>query len=313
MTTTMVFLHGRGQEFKDPAKLMNSWRSGLAAGLVKAGRPPLDDVPAVLPFYGNVLYQVTTALERNGIHLESVPNDIDQPGPLHPALSEEIGDLEREMVADLAGEAHAPVLQEEGIFPGGIQRALSWGAVRTTLMWLAKNARVDREIIKSQLKDVAIYLAGAGARDQVLAAVQSGIPADGRIVLVTHSLGTVVGCDLLDDPAIRQRTIAWVTVGSPLGLPTVQRNLKTKGPHHPENINWQTGYDTNDVVALGHPLLPTWGNPLADVRVNNGDSPHNIERYLGHPEIADFIYRAATTPREATDFTPNPTDDYVRP
>jgi hypothetical protein len=289
----MVFIHGRGQEFKDPTKLMNSWRSGLAAGLVKAGLPPLDDVPAVLPFYGNVLYQVTTALERTTLHLESVPEDVDQPGPLHPALSEKVGDLERELVTDLAGEAGAPVPQEEGI---GFQRALSWGAVRTTLMWLAKTARVDREIIKSQLKDVAIYLAGAGARDKVLAAVQSGIPADGKIVLVTHSLGTVVACDLLDDPAIRQRTVAWVTVGSPLGLPTVQRNLKTKGPHHPENINWQTGFDPNDVVALGHPLQPTWGNPLTDVRVDNGDTPHNIERYLSHPEIATFIHQAATKP-----------------
>jgi hypothetical protein len=294
----MVFIHGRGQEFKNPSTLMTSWRSGLAAGLVKAGRPSLDDVRTVLPFYGNVLYQVTTDLERNSspVHLEAMPADVDQPGPLHPALSKEVGAVERELMTDLAGEAHAPLVREEGIFPKGVQRVLSWGAVRNALVWVAKNAGVDREVIKSQLKDVAVYLAGAGARDQVLAAVQAGIPADGTVLLVTHSLGTVVGCDLLNDAAIRQRTVAWVTLGSPLGLPTVQRNLKTKGPHHPENINWQTGYDTNDVVALGHPLQPTWGNPLADVQVKNSDAPHDIERYLSHPEVADFIYRAATAP-----------------
>jgi len=294
--TTMVFIHGRGQEFKDPVALMKSWRSGLNAGLVKAGRPSLDDVPAVLPFYGNVLYQVTADLERNSspIHLEAMPADVDQPGPLHPALSKEVGVVERELMTDLADKAKAPVVHEEGIIPKGADRLLSWGAVRTALMFVAKKAGVDREIIKSQLKDVAVYLAGAGARDKVLSTVQDGIPADGKIVLVTHSLGTVVGRDLLDDPAIRQRTVAWVTLGSPLGLPAVQRNLKTKGPHHPEDVDWQTGYDDNDVVALGHPLQPVWHDPLIDVRVENGESPHDIERYLSHPRIAEFIFRAAT-------------------
>jgi hypothetical protein len=294
--TTMVFIHGRGQEFKDPVALMKSWRAGLDTGLVNAGRPSLDDVPAVLPFYGNVLYQITADLERNSspLHLEVMPPDIDEPGPLHPALSPEVGAVERQLMADLAGAANIPVARVQAFLPRGADRFLSWAAVRAALIFLAKETGVDREIIKSQLKDVAVYLAGAGARDRILATVQAGIPADGTLVLVTHSLGTVVARDLLDDPALRQRTVAWVTLGSPLGLPAIQRNLRTKGPHHPENVDWQTGYDTNDVVALGHPLEPAWGNPLIDVQVENGDAPHDIEHYLSHPQIAEFIFRAAT-------------------
>jgi hypothetical protein len=49
-------------------------------------------------------------------------------------------------------------------------------------------------------------------------------------------------------------------------------------------------------VALGHPLRPTWGDPLMDVQVENDDAPHSIERYLSHTQIADFIFRAATAP-----------------
>jgi hypothetical protein len=291
MTTTMVFVHGRGQEFKDPGALLASWRSGLAAGLVEAGRSALDDAPAVLPFYGNVLYQVTADLERTGsaINLEAMPADVDRAGPLHPALSREVGVVERELMTDLAGEAGVPLVREEGI-----DRVLSWRATRDSLMWIAKNFRVDREIIKGQLKDVAVYLAGAGARDRVLATVRDGLPAAGPIVLVTHSLGTVVGCDLLADAAVRRRTVAWVTLGSPLGLPAVQRNLTVKGAHHPPDVDWLTAYDTNDVVALGHPLRPVWGDPLADVQVENGDAPHDVVRYLSHPEVAGFIHRAVT-------------------
>lgn len=297
MTTTMVFVHGRGQEFKDPAKLMTSWRSGLAKGLVNAGLSALDAVPAVLPFYGNVLYQITADLERtrSPIHLERMPAEVDTPGPLHPGLSKDIGDVERGLMTDLAARSGAPALHEEGILPAGAQRVLSWGGVRRALLLVAQTTRVDREVIKSQLKDVGVYLAGVGARAQVLAAVTAGIPAEGPIVLVTHSLGTVVGCDLLADPAIRERTVAWITLGSPLGLPTVQRNLTTKGPEHPAGVDWLTAYDTNDVVALGHPLRPVWGDPLIDVQVENGPSPHDIEQYLSHPEVAQFIHRAATT------------------
>jgi hypothetical protein len=65
---------------------------------------------------------------------------------------------------------------------------------------------------------------------------------------------------------------------------------------HPAGIDWLTAYDVNDVVALGHPLKPAWGNPLTDVEVENGDAPHAIERYLNHPEVAGFIYRKVTAP-----------------
>ena len=73
-----------------------------------------------------------------------------------------------------------------------------------------------------------------------------------------------------------------------MGLDAVQQNLLTKGPHNP-GVDWLTAYDVHDIVALGHPLRPTWGAPLHDIEVNNGDSPHSIERYLNHPEVAGPI------------------------
>jgi len=111
------------------------------------------------------------------------------------------------------------------------------------------------------------------------------MPAAGPVVLVTHSLGTVVGRDLLDDAKLRKRTLMWVTAGSPLGLDAVQKNLLAPGVRNP-GVRWLTAYDVHDIVALGHPLGPAWGPLLRNVQVDNGDSPHSIERYLGHPEVA---------------------------
>ena len=92
MTGTLVFMHGRGQEFKNPAALVRNWRAGLAGGLIKANMPPLPDVPVVLPFYGNLLYQITAQVAQDPIQLEALPANPDEAGPLHPGLPEDIGE-----------------------------------------------------------------------------------------------------------------------------------------------------------------------------------------------------------------------------
>ena len=72
MATTLVFMHGRGQEFKNPAELERKWRAGLAAGLIKAGMPSLADAPVVFPFYANLLYQITAQVARDPIELREI-------------------------------------------------------------------------------------------------------------------------------------------------------------------------------------------------------------------------------------------------
>lgn len=291
MSTTLVFVHGIGQEAKDPAVLERKWRAGLAAGLVKANAPTIDTTPSVFPYYGDLLYRITAELARSGarIDLEELPAD--QPGPLHPYLPAETGAVEREMLADMAAATGA-VDQERTVDQERLDSVLSWDAARNALTWVARHTRVDQEIIKAKVKDVAVYL--TRGRDQVLTEVRGKVPAEVPIVLVSHSLGTVIARDLLDDAGLCARTKLWVTAGSPLGLEAVQKNLLTKGTHNP-GVQWITCYDVNDVVALGHPLHPTWGDPLRDVEVDNRDSPHSIERYLGHPETAATIGAASAS------------------
>ena len=294
MTVTMVFVHGRGQEFQDPAVLARSWQASLAAGLIKAGMAPLADAPAVFPYYGNLLYQIAAQVARDPIELEAMPAGPDEAGPFHPYLPEDAGRLERELLADMATVARPAAGEKEEAF--GLDRVLSWGAARDTLTWIARHTRVDQAIITDYLRDVAVYL--TRARSQVLDLVLEAIPAGVPVVLVSHSLGTVVARDLLDDARLRDRVMLWVTAGSPLGLDAVQKNLLTKGAHNP-GVSWVSAYDVHDIVALGHPLLPGWGPPLNDVKVDNGDSPHSIERYLAHPEVAGPIGTAVRASRSA--------------
>ncbi len=278
MSPTIVCVHGRGQEGKDPADLERKWRAGLVAGLVKAGVAPLDPLPFVFMFYGDLLYRVTAELARTGarVDLEELP--------LSPELPDDTTATETEILAEMAAK-------KGGVDEESLSDVLTSRFARRALDFVARRTRVDEAIIKAHVKDVAVYL--TKARDRVLEAVKSQIPADGEIILLTHSLGTVVAHDLLGTPGIRQRTRLWVTAGTPLGLTAVQRNLLTKGTVKPD-VRWLNCWDVNDIVAIGHPLRPAWGD-LKEIEVENADKPHSIERYLSHAAVAEVVDHAVRT------------------
>lgn len=282
MSPTVILLHGRSQEFKDVEELKRGWLDGLDIGLRSAGLPLVRREEVVMPFYGNELYHVTAATAAAPIRLESA---IDQPGPFHPTLPAEVGQVERELLEDQAREAGVAVIQQEGI-----DGVLSWGLARRVLDSLARRTRVDQVIITEHLRDVAVYL--TVGRDAILSCVRPDIPPDGDLIWVTHSLGTVVGRDLLADDDLRARSTLWVTAGSPLGMDAVRKNLLPGASKNP-GVPWVSTYDVNDIVALGHPLAPKWGSPeVVDVEVENDAEPHSIARYLAHASVAEHIGRA---------------------
>lgn len=295
---TVVFVHGRAQEFKDPALLTRQWLAALNAGLTSAEEAPLAAGDVVFPFYGDVLYRISAEAAGDRVRLESLPTG--EAGPFRPDTPPDVGAVEREMVADMGRLARIEVPPADvaaadveataartRVRPEGLrEHILSWKAARDVLSLLAKRSRVDQLIIQAQLRDVAMYL--TRGRHDILEVVKTAIPADTPLILCSHSLGTVVARDLLVDDGIRDRTVLWVTTGSPLGLEAVQRNLLTAGCVHP-GTPWLSAYDTNDVVALGHPLREGWGDPLTDVEVENGVDSHSISRYLAHSQVAGPI------------------------
>ncbi|MGW0363653.1 hypothetical protein [Streptomyces sp. NPDC002990] len=291
MTPTLLFVHGRCQHGKDPGKLQRKWSAGLAAGLVLAGRPPANQVPVAFPFYGDLLKQLEgeLAVSDTDIDLESLRRDrTDGADPFHPELGTKVGRVERELLQDLASarsDEGATLVQRE-TQGEGLQDLLSWRGARRVLRWFADNTKFDTGIIELFLRDVAVYL--THGRAPVLAEVRTFVPATGPVVLVSHSLGSVVARDLLADDGLRARTKLWITAGSPLGLDAVVRNLPADERTHP-GTPWLDTFDVNDFVATGHPLTPRWGQPLEEIEVDNKEEPHAIERYLAHPEVAAGI------------------------
>ncbi len=286
--TTMLFIHGRRQEGLNPEVLRRNWTAGLNAGLTKAGASTVDPRSVVFPFYGNLLYakKIQALEQRADLDLETARTSASHL-PADPAVPKNVAVVESQILRSMQREAEdGEAVDQESVWEG----LLRLPGARAALMTVARHTRVDEEIIENFLTDVAVYL--KYARDDVLDVVNEAIPEiAGKILIVAHSLGSVVARDLLTKfPKLLDRTSAFVTVGSPLGLDGVYKNLLEPGTSHPGVNAWLSVYDPADFVALGHPIADKYGEPLEEIRVSNPFSEaHSIEHYLGVKEVAAWI------------------------
>lgn len=283
----LVFLHGRSQQGHRPEDLRRDWTAGLNAGLTRLGFPTVDPADVFFPYYGDLLATALRTQESIPVGFDLVADD---PAAAAAPASPSARDLYERLLGQAAARAGMPAenaaREDEGFALGTVVRV-----TRKPLDWLARHSGVDRLVVAAAFRDVAMFLDDARVRDEVLACVRDTVPATGGIVLVAHSLGTVVGMDLLaglgDGPAVT----GLVTVGAPLGLDTVYARLATAGPHLPSRVpRWFNGWAPCDGVAIGCPLRGTWTGLSTECSVDNPrDRAHDIDAYLSQPEVAGAI------------------------
>jgi endonuclease G, mitochondrial len=265
-TTHLVFLHGRSQQGRDPARLRAAWAAGLAGGLGAAGLRTVDPADVWFPFYGDALAGAVDGRE----------------GIADTALYEEL-------VTEAAYRAGMPTSMETDLQETIVDGLV--GRLRRPLGWLANRSGLDEAFIAAVFKDVAAYLDRPAVRDLVLDTVLGCLPTAGRLVLVSHSLGTVVAMDLLTRLPAQLQVDALVTAGSPLGMDGVYKRLVTGGPHRPDRVDsWLNAWCAADAVAIGCPLSQSWGRDITEVLTNNAkDRAHDIAEYLADARVARAV------------------------
>ena len=282
----LVFLHGRDQQEKYPDDLRLSWTAGLNRGLTLASMPTLDPEDVWFPFYGTRLHDLVSGREST-----AEPIGLDR---VSAAAAAEVFAAEsptgsyEQLLYEAAARAGMPQngpAATEGFGSGLV------GALHRPLSWLAARSDLDEWTIATFLRDVDLYLGDSAVRQAVLDSVMETMPTSGELVLVTHSLGTVVGMDLLTRLPEGLDPVLLVTAGSPLGLDGVNERLLTRGPHQPPRVrDWVNVWCPTDAVAIGCPLEDERWGKLTQPPVSNGrDRAHKIEEYLGHPVAAQEI------------------------
>lgn len=132
-----------------------------------------------------------------------------------------------------------------------------------------------------------------------------------EILLISHSMGSIIAFDLLLHEAENIQIDTFVTMGSPLGLPAIMSKFATKQKEMtnkihkittPENIfrNWYNFSDLEDKIAFNYNLGDDYQGNTHNVKatdiivyndyVNNKErNPHKSYGYLRTPELAEVI------------------------
>ena len=143
-----------------------------------------------------------------------------------------------------------------------------------------------------QLHQVRRYIENEGLRGAILRRVIEHLPASGEIVLVGHSLGSVVAIDLLDHLPLGVTVKRFVTIGSPAGSSFVHENSDRLLKRFPYGIveDWSNLYGRADIVTAGRGLGSTFP-AAADHPIAVG-ARHAAKAYFEHPSVAILIGEA---------------------
>ena len=171
--------------------------------------------------------------------------------------------------------------------------------------WLRRP--LARSFMQQFFQDAAAYFLDDKKRREIQARLINQIPKKGQpIVVIAHSLGSVIAFDVLSQLKERPAVELFVTVGSPLGIREVQDEIEHHGNRLivPNGVSaWHNFADRFDPIALDVTLqndfTPNQGVSIHDTLIRNTErgllnlsDAHHSGGYLSHPEVRQVVYRA---------------------
>ena len=165
---------------------------------------------------------------------------------------------------------------------------------------------IDKALTKV-LKDLGLYYTDPTKREAIQATLRDTLNEhkNNEVMLIAHSMGTIVAYDVLREIGRENRGVAvshLVTIGSPLGLAHVKRKIQLESPNSrlrtPSIVtrSWVNYADRRDYVALDSHLGDDYKANSGNVRVQDdrviNDYPNNAHKsygYLRTPELSEHI------------------------
>ncbi len=310
MATKLIFIHGRNQQGRDPVELKRQWFDAVVEGFTRVGLDaPISLDDTIFPYFGDALHELTR--EDSLDEADAMMGDEAGAG----GDADDTAHFGREVLGEVldasgvSAEAIDAEIDHDRVDEGAIEVAKGGGAL--TWEWVHTGLSIlDRFVpgasgasVAYATSDVAQYLKDDAIRaeiDGVVAAAFHQCSPDDRIVVIAHSLGSVIAYNLLAHGGLEHDydVAAFVSIGSPLGVTAIRKAVSPM--LHPPTIgHWLNAYDTRDVVAL-YPLdqrhFPVSPAILNHGTVDNTTSNHHkIEGYLDDPTVALTVHRALTS------------------
>ncbi len=259
----IVFLHGIGDG--DP---QSEWLEGLNRGLTQEGHAPVSRDQVIAPRYSSFL----KTYGRSG----KLPPLTYKPRDEHIARRK----FERQQAR--------------------VQRMLRLQhSVRTfgfnklpEVLWENVPEKVFEHLPILDLDQVRSYVRDDKVRADVMNHILDHLPTYGDVVLVAHSLGSVIAIDLLDHLHENLHVRRFITIGSPASIRALHEGserLLKKFPYARVD-DWSNFLNVHDVVTGGRGLASTF--PGAQDFVLNSISGHSADIYLGDKAVTDLVANA---------------------
>lgn len=296
----LIFIHGINNQNNSVEKILEEWQAAL-----KLGAPGLDltaDITVSAAFYGKMLADETDDWDPTDRETLQ-PMGADAPDSDY--APDEIAALYKEFqrAYDIPDSTVVEYLDEEDEITS-LQR-MGKGIHKK---WLKAIARALEKVVPGLaddladrfLKQASAYLFKPGLKDKIETEVFNDVfqqvSDDDELIIVSHSLGTIVSYELLRRKLQSKTVPLFLTAGSPLAIKLVKERIG--GPYlKPVGVtDWMNVSDKEDFVAL-HPKLDaeTFGPAQIDnlATVDNGnEDPHDIRKYLAHTAVAERIAAA---------------------
>lgn len=296
MKRHLVLVHGRAQHGKDAVALKKEWIISLKAGLAKSGLTlPIPEDQIRFPYYGDTLDQMVqgaSADDAVDIVVRGVPLSSGEEAFFKDYLAE---------LKETAGISDTQV--DDALRSLPLERGpLNWGWVQAILSVLDKSVPFASGAgVALFTNDVFQYLHRKEMRAVMDKGVRSAFVAGSEAVVVSHSLGTVVAYNVLNNEPARTdlKVPLFVTLGSPLAISAVKSKLQPVS--HPATVeHWFNAMDERDVVSL-FPLTSDHFAVFPQIEnmttVDNfTENHHGISGYLSDKEVARRIHAALIAP-----------------
>jgi hypothetical protein len=287
----ILFIHGRSQGGKNPQTLKETWIKTLKAGFKENNSTLPDDISIDFPFYGDKLDEFTAQAAL------PAPDDVVQKGP---GTNKEFEQFMQAALADMKTTKDFPdaeILKFAGPTDVQARDIQNWGWVRGIARFI-DNYFTDTSdfTIESFLKDVYLYVSSPKVTAGINKIVTDML-TDEPTIIISHSLGTVVGYKVILENSNKLDLVKHITVGSPLGIKAISSKLGI--PENPSKLGWYNAYDERDIVAL-HPLdnkyFPAMPAIVNYSGVNNHTgNRHGIIGYLNNSSVAKEVASAITS------------------
>lgn len=293
MNCQLVLIHGRAQEHKNAADLKQEWLTTFERGLANAGLSlPISHSDIHFPYYGQTLFDLVDGSSEEAAAQVVVRGRTSADTARREFIASVVEEVRQASNID---DASIDAVLARGVKEKGV---LQWEWVQAALEAIDLHVpSASGASIALATNDVYQYLRNPGISGVIDSGVRKAIQANVPTVVVAHSLGTVVGYNLLrrDGEELKWKIPLFVTLGSPLAVTAIHQSLRPI--RFPSCVTqWFNASDPLDIVAL-HPLdqerfavEPAIENML-DVQ-NATANHHGISGYLDNPKVARRIYDA---------------------